>query len=268
MLRSLKELERYKVTATDGDIGHVVNFLLDDEHWVIRHLVVDTGGFLDGRRVLISPISFQEVDWANKRFHLALTIDTIKSCPRVNWDKPVTRQHELDYYGHHRYPHYWGSSWMWGTGNTPGLLANSQRNESQEDVPGNSGDIHLRGANEVCGYFIQGSDEAIGHVEDFIVDDETWAIRYLVINTSNWLFGKNVLVAPHWATSVSWEERNVYVALSRQEIKDSPVWNPTDVIDRGFEARLHMHYGLPAYWADRERRPRVQPPHHVGNPPG
>jgi hypothetical protein len=62
MLRSLKEFERYQVSATDGDIGTVANFLLDDERWVVRYLVAKTGGFFDDREVLITPISFRQVD--------------------------------------------------------------------------------------------------------------------------------------------------------------------------------------------------------------
>jgi len=268
MLRNLKDLERYKVTATDGDVGHVVDFLLDDERWVIRYLVVETSGFLDGRRVLITPMSFRAVDWSTKRFHLALTMDKIKNSPSVNVDKPVIRQHELDYYGHYRYPHYWGSSWMWGNGDTPGSLANGEWNEVSAKHSADFGDAHLRSANEICGYYIQGSDESIGHVEDFIVDDETWAVRYLIVNTSNWLFGKEVLIAPRWATSISWDERNVYVAMSRQSIKDSPEWNGIESVNRDYESRLYHHYGHPAYWDDGERRSRVPPRHHAGRHPG
>ena len=117
-----------------------------------------------------------------------------------------------------------------------------------------SGDVHLRSAQEVRGYHIQGSDEAIGHVEDFIVDDETWEVRYLVIDTSNWWFGKKVLVAPHWASRISWEERKVYVDLSRQAIKNSPEWNATAAVNREYEARLYDYYGRPVYW-DTDDRP-------------
>ena len=101
MLRSLKDLERYTVNATDGDLGTVVNFLLDDQRWIVRYLVVESGGFLDGRRVLISPIFFRQAEWLTRRFHLALTIDKVKKSPSVNVDQPVSRQHEQDYYGYY-----------------------------------------------------------------------------------------------------------------------------------------------------------------------
>jgi hypothetical protein len=250
MLRSLEDLARYRVSATDGDIGSVADFLLDDERWTIRYLVAETGDFFDERRVLISPISFRQAEWLTHRFHLALTMDKIKNSPSVDVDKPVSRQHERDYFRYYGYRHYWGDAGPWGMGEDPSLLAASTWNERPaEHCDEQTGDVHLRSARELRGYHIQGSDEAIGHVEDFIVDDESWGIRYLVIDTSNWWLGKKVLVAPHWASRISWEESKVYVDLSRQAIKDSPERNASAAINREYEARLYDYYGRPVYWA-------------------
>ena len=113
-----------------------------------------------------------------------------------------------------------------------------------------SNDVHLRSAKELRGYHIQGTDAAIGHVADFIIDDQTWQVRYLVVDTSNWWFGKKVLVAPHWASSVIWENRNVYVDLTRQAIKNSPEWNSNAPVNREYEMRLYDYYGRPSYWAN------------------
>jgi hypothetical protein len=141
---------------------------------------------------------------ASRRFHLALTVDKIKNSPSIDTDKPVSRQHEQDYFGYYGYPYYWGGAGPWGTGIYPAMLAKGALPEAPDDSA--PGDVHLRSAREIRGYHIQGSDEAIGHLDDLIVDDETWEVRYLVVDTSNWWFGKKVLVAPHWASSVSWEE--------------------------------------------------------------
>jgi hypothetical protein len=269
MLRSLKDLERYTVSATDGDIGSVVNFLLDDEHWTVRYLVAETGAFFDGRRVLISPISFRQAEWVDRRFHLALTKDKIKNSPGVDVDEPVSRQHERELYRYYGYPYYWGYVGPWGKGKYPGLLAASTWDEQPaEHSDEATGDVHLRSAKEVRGYRIQGSDEAIGHVEDFIVDDETWEVRYLVIDTSNWWFGKKVLLAPRWASRVSWGEMKVYVDLSRQAIKDAPEWNPSAAINREYEARLYDYYGRPLYWDSGDRPVGGAPPHRSGSHPG
>ena len=258
MLRSLKDLERYTVSATDGDIGSVEDFFLDDEQWTIRYLVVDTVKFLDGREVLISPISFRQAEWSTHRFHLALTMAAIENCPSVDMDKPVSRQHEQDFNQYYGYPPYWGYSGVWGVGSSPALLAirtgevaAARATEKSEE---RSYDVHLRSTNEVRGYDIQGTDEAIGHVEDFIVDDETWEVRYLVIDTSNWWFGKKVLVAPKWASRISWEEKVVHVEMSRESIKNSPVFDPSLVINREYETHLYAYFGRPAYWAPDGRQ--------------
>jgi len=261
MLRSLKNLERYAVSATDGEVGSVVDFLLDDQRWVVRYLIVETGDLLGGERELISPISFRKADWSTRRFHVALTMDSVRNSPSVDVDKPVSRQHERDYFRYYGYPYYWEESGIWGMGIYPGLLAGVGWNETpaeQSDQP--AGDVHLRSAAEVRGYHIQGSDDPIGHVEDFIVDDETWVVRYLVVDTSNWWFGKKVLVAPHWAERVSWEERMIYVDVTRQAIKNSPEWNAADGINREYEERLYDYYGRPVYRGSADLLQDALPP--------
>ena len=249
MLRSLRDLERYTVSTTDGDIGSVVNFLLDDERWVVRYLVVETGGFLKGRRVLISPIFFGQAEWSTRRFHLALTMDQVRNSPSIDVDKPISRQHERDYYRHYGYPYYWGALGLWGGGAYPNSLEAGKWSE----VPGRPdeppGDTHLRSAQEVTGYRIHGSDGEIGHVADFIVDDETWDVRYLVVDTSNWWLGKKVLVAPYWATYIFWDDKMVQVDLSRQAVRSSPEWDAVAALNRDYEAQLYDHYGSPAYWS-------------------
>ena len=148
MLRSLKELERYKVSASDGDIGSVENFLFDDERWAVRYLVVDSGGFFDRASVLISPISFGHVDWSARSFHVALTMDKVRNSPTIDADRPVSRQHERDYYGYYGYPYYWGYGGLWGMGFYPGSLASGVWDDPAAEHA-NDGDVHLRSADEV-----------------------------------------------------------------------------------------------------------------------
>ena len=269
MQRSLKDLEGYTVSATDGEIGTVVNFLLDDERWIVRYLVVDTGGFWNaGSHVLISPISFRQADWSTRHFHLALTRDKIKQSPSVDVEKPVSRQHEVDFNRYYGYPLYWGYAGAWGMGAYPAMLAGGPWNEPPiEHVDKAPGDIHLRSAREVRGYHIQGKDATIGHVDDFIVDDATWEIRYLVIDTSNWWLGKKVLVAPDWAYRVSWRERMVYVDVSRDVIKSSPEWDATASINREYETHLYDYYGRPVYWDKTAGLPGSLMPRHSGSQP-
>ena len=150
----------------------------------------------------------------------------------------------------------------------PGLLAAGTLDEGPDEHSDKSGDVHLRSAKEVSGYHIQGSDHSIGHIEAFIVDDETWTVRYLVIDTSNWWFGKKVLISPHWASRVSWLERKVYVDMARQAIKDSPEWTATTGVHREFERRLHEYYGRPVYWVGGQPSEQTRPPQNTARRPG
>jgi hypothetical protein len=249
MLRSLNDLEQYAVSATDGDIGSVANFLLDDKRWTVRYLVVKAGGYFTGRQVLISPISFQRADWTTHRFHLALTKDKVKDSPSVDVDEPVSRQFERDYYRYYNYPYYWGSTGVWGVGGYPALLGSGTWIEPADLSDEEHRDPHLRSAKELTGYHIHGSDGVIGHIADFMVDDDTWELRYLVVQSAHWwVQGKKVLVAPCWASAVSWIDREVHVDLTRQAIKNSPEWDPGAVINREYESRLYDYYGRPVYW--------------------
>ncbi len=256
MLRNLRTLEHYTVCATDGEVGKVVNFLFDDQRWSIRYLVVDTGGFLNWHEVLISPISFSEVEWPTQKFHLALTKDKVRNSPSVDTQRPVSRQHEEAINNYYAYPNYWMYPDVWNTGAAQSALAVEAWSEPPSSNSEPSSDIHLRSAKEVRGYDIQATDDSIGHIDDFIVEDVDWEIRYLVIDTRNWWFGKKVLVAPQWAKGIRWEERNVYIGMSRRAIKDSPEWDPTAIISREYEARLYGHYGQLGYWNEGRRRER------------
>ena len=250
MLRSLKDLEGYTVNASDGDVGRVVDFLVEDERWTIRYLVVETGGFFDERRVLISPVSFGNVEWSTRRVDLALTKDKIKNSPSIDTNQPVSRQHEWNLFRYYDYPYYWGYSGLWGIGAYPRLLGTGDiYADSAERLEHAPGDVHLRSVNEILGYHIQGKDDAIGHLDDFIVDDETWELRYLVVDTSNWWFGKKALIAPHWASSVSFPDRKIQVDVPRQFVKNAPEWNSL-AINREYEARLYQYHGRPVYWRD------------------
>jgi sporulation protein YlmC with PRC-barrel domain len=261
MLRNLKNLEQYKVRAIDGDLGSVVDFLFDDERWTVRHLVVATGGLFARREVLLSPIALQRVDDDPKLVHVALTREQIKNSPSIDLDRPVSRQHERDYYDYYGYPYYWGYGGLWGMGYYPGGLAMvgaspyAYPSAPPRGRPGEPDeDVHLRSAKEVAGYHVEGTDGSIGHVQNFIVDDESWMIRYLVVDTSNWWMGKSVLIAPEWTTRISWSDKRVFLEMARATIKESPEWQPGESISRAYEERLSGHYGRPPMRRRGDRR--------------
>ena len=263
MLRSLKDLEHYTVTATDGVVGSVVGFLLDDESWAIRYLVVDRIHSA-GPRVLVTPISFRKADSSTRTFHLDLTREKVENSPSIDTDEPVSRQHERDLFGYYGYPYYWGNPGLWGAGIYPGLLAKTDRPHAPiEATSKHADDVHLRSTNELRGYHIQGTDAAVGHLDDLVVDDETWKVRYLVIDTSNWWVGRRVLVAPAWARTISWEQRKIRVDLTRQAIKGSPEWDPLAPVNREYESRLYDYYGRPEYWGNGDGQVTAPVPMHA-----
>jgi hypothetical protein len=258
MLRSASELHDYVIAATDGDIGHVKDFYFDDHSWVIRYLVVNTGSWLAGRRVLISPIALGTPQWSDRRLPVSISRQQVRSSPDIDTDRPVSRQQEQDYYGYYGYPYYWGGIGTWGGGYYPGFLQPGLR---QVDFPPEHGmsraqraraaaeDPNLRSCSEVIGYHIDAIDGDIGHVASMLVDEQSWAIRYLVVDTSNWWGGHQVLIAPEWISGVEWASRQVTVGLTRQAVKDSPDYRSTEELNRLAEAGLFAHYGREAYWA-------------------
>jgi sporulation protein YlmC with PRC-barrel domain len=247
MLRSLKKLEKFTLKATDGEIGNVQDFYFDDCRWIVRYLVVDTSRFWEAtHQVLVSPVSFRQADWATHEFHLALTVDKVKQSPGVDHHKPVSRQFEQDYFRYYGWPYYWSGDGLWGQWSYPGALAaNAASSSTDPSVPG---DPNLRSIQEVVGYHILVQGEGIGHVDDFIVDDEDWSIRYLVVTTNNGWLGKKILLAPLWVDQISWAGRTVSIGLDPEAIRASPEWKPDELVNREYETRLYDYYGRPGYW--------------------
>jgi hypothetical protein len=247
MMRSTKEVMGYTLQAVDGDIGRCRDFLFDDVQWTIRYMVADTGKWIPDKKVLISPISLAEPDWGSKRFPVHLTKDQIEGAPSIEEDQPVSLQHEVTVMRHYGYPYYWVGDGLWGMETTPAAL----RELAAERItvpPEPKGDPHLRSVEEVTGYHVQATDGDIGHVEEFVLDEETWALRYMVVDTRNWLPGKKVLVSPAWVSGFDWPEGRAVVDLTREQIKNSPEYDPNTPINREYEARLYDFYGWPAYW--------------------
>ncbi len=245
MLRSLKELKNYVIKAEDGDIGRSKDFLFDDAFWTIRFMVADTGKWLPGKKVLISPISLEKPDWVLHRFPVRLTKKQIEDGPEIDEAKPVSRQYEIKFYKYYGWPYYWAGNYAWGTEVTPNALFN-EKSLTDEQVA--TGDDHLRSVNEVLGYNIQAFDGQIGHVEDFIIDDRSWTIRYMIVDTKNWLPGKKVLVSPEWIESIDWKKSIVKVDLTQEAVKESPEFDPSAPVNREYEAKLYDFYGKPVYW--------------------
>src|SRR5664279_3441228 len=247
MLSKAKSLEGYKLDSLDGEIGKVKEFYFDDRHWTIRYLVAETGRWLTGRQVLISPYVLGAVNHAAKDIAVDLTKKQIEDSPSLDSDKPVSRQFETTYYGYYGMPMYWGGVYSWGDYPYPQRDRTrwSDQAQSKKDW-----DPDLRSTHDVSGHHVQAADGEIGHVEDFVIDAETWAIRYLIVGTRNWWPGKKVLISPQWIDRVSWSESKVFVSLSREAIKHSPEYTEASLLSRDYETGLYRHYNRPGYWID------------------
>jgi len=258
MLRRVSHLTASSVTAADGAIGNVTAAFFDDQSWAIRYLVVDTEKWLPAREVLISPYSISQPlpDLSDdKNIHVRLTREQVKASPDIDTHQPVSRQHEREYSAYYTYPEYWDGGDMWGMGGLP-LMATYPPSPEQiaaaetlraRDLA--SADSHLRSSVKVVGYDIQATDDSIGHVADFVFDDRSWAIRYLIVDTRNWWpGGKKVLVPTHWIDSIDWATSSVHVGLTREGVKASPEYDETIEIDRAYETRLHTAYNRKSYW--------------------
>ena len=251
MLTNATQLKGFVIRATDGELGTVDEFYFDDETWAIRYLTVETGGWLGGRQALISPISVVNTDWQAKRLDVALTKKQVENSPDIDTHRPVSRQHEAEYFGYYGYPNYWGGPFLWGPAYYPTGLAvptTASKKTLADRIRRESKDSHLRSGEVVTGYHVEATDGEIGHVQGFVMDDEAWAIRYIEVATRNWWPGKKVLVSPAWIQRVSWIDSMVFVGLSKEGIKAAPEFVESTPITRDYEKRLYRHYVRQPYW--------------------
>jgi hypothetical protein len=252
MLSKVSKLMGYRLRNHDEELGGVRDLYFDDELWTIRYLVADTGNWLTGRQVLISPHAIVDVDSETEQISVNLSKKQIEDCPSSDSDRPISREYEAVYSGYFGYPSYWCGPYMWGTYPYAGgayALAVRPNAGPKVDEPSEPRKInHLRSTHDVSGHHIMASDGEIGHVKDFFVEDKTWAIRYLLVDTVNWWPGKKVLISPKWITGVSWSESKVFVNLTRDLIQSSPEYTDSFPLDRQYEDAIHQHYGEPGYW--------------------
>lgn len=253
MLRQAKDILGYKIRARDGEIGQVDDLLFDDESWTVRYFVVETGGWLDRKRVLIAPEAVERPDWPVRELPVTLSQEQVRTSPDIDAKQPISRQRELDYRRHYAWPIYWGGGMypmvpgVWpAAGLYPANPAEPVRGEVRERVA--KQESHLRSEREVSGYKVDTADGQVGHVDDFLLDEENWAIRYLLVDTSDWLPGKNTLLPPAAVASVSWVDGSILARATKDELKNAPPFDPDRPVSRDYEAELFNYYDLKPYW--------------------
>lgn len=257
MLRSINDLRGLSIHAIDGDLGQADDFYFDDQEWAIRYVVADVGSWLERRKVLISPASIQMIAPDLKRLMTTLTKEQVKASPDWDTDRPVSRQYEVLFADYYKYPYYWGGPALWGYAPYPAkdtvtTALQTPPPEKMADMKAEIAQSHLRSTHIVSGYAIVADDGEIGNVHDFIFDDQSWQIHYLVIDTGKWLPGRKVLLSPRWIESIDWARSKVNVQLARETIKYAPDYDQAATIRREYEERVFGYYGKPGYWEEEQ----------------
>jgi hypothetical protein len=229
--------------------------------WLTRYLVVDTGKWLPGEEVMISPIEIVKENWKDKTLHVALTREEIKNRHDIDTDPPVSRQKELERFTSLQLTPFWTTSLILVP---PSLLPSLTPSSNKEpmngeassggNLKGTKAKFQLRSTKEVIGYRINARDGTFGNILDFIIHDGTvdqvsaWVIRYIVVDMNDHSPDKKVLLSPMWIDKVSWEEETVDIDLLIESIKRSPRYDPAAPINRVYETQLYDYYGRPKYW--------------------
>jgi len=239
MLHTLNDMIGTTIRATDGSLGPVHDFYFDDSTWTIRYMVADTDAALSGRKVLIGLVALGTPDWQSETFSVNLTCEQVRTSPAVDTEKPVFRQHEIDLHLHYSWPAYWDAGYGGTFGITPYPLFEKPLEEQEPSSSANEENPHLRSTRQITGYHIHATDGVIGHCTDFIVDEETWEIAYLVIETGNWFMGEKVLVAVKWINNIQWSDDCIYVNLSRTMVKSSPEFDPSKTVLRTYSKDVY-----------------------------
>jgi hypothetical protein len=241
----------YAIEASNGRLGTVSDLLFEDVGRVVRWLVVDTGNWLPGRKVLLPLSALGRPDRALRHFPVKLTMQHVKDSPDIDTNRPVSRQIEAHIYDYSGWDPYWDGSFLqmsnamatpfiaplYEPGSTPPDLARA-------DAQPNEGDPHLRSIAIITGYHLHAADGEIGHVEDFLVDVVDWSIRYIKVDTRNWWPGERVLISPRSVREIDWADRLVQVDVNRQKIKDGPPYDPSVTVDGAYAEEFLTYYGI------------------------
>lgn len=243
--RRMRDFTTLVLEGMDGQVGRVQDLYFDDHTWAVRYLIVRTGGWLMGRDVLMAPIAVGGIDDTNSLMRINLRREQIEQAPSIEKAKPLSRLYEEAYYKHFRWLPYWQLDMTGLTNAIP--HAGRPVTGLDETFPSEPLEqSRLRSGAEVAGYGIHAKDAEIGHLEDLVIDDEDWIVRYVEVDTRNWLPGKKVLAQTGRIEQIDWHSRSVAMSLSRHAIESAPSYDPSMLITPDYEIRLFTHYAKDA----------------------
>ncbi|MDP3294642.1 MAG: PRC-barrel domain-containing protein [Nevskia sp.] len=254
MLHRMDKLIGLRVVASDGEVGTVGDVYFDDYRWAARYLTVETGSWLDSRKLLISPLAIDSVDYEQGTIGIRLDRQQVRDSPDIDTRRPMSRQHELGYFNYYGYPDYHSGPLLWGLTPYPmvpdeaslpltiSALVEVANTDAERDVS------HLRSAGDICDFVLHATDDVIGHFEDFILESDSWALRYVVVETSNFWVNKHVVVPVQWITRIDQTESQVHVDVPSAQIREAPEYDPAIALSRDYETQLFGHYQRQGYW--------------------
>lgn len=256
MIRKLRDLIGFRVVASDIDVGTVRDFYFDDLEWTLRYIVVDLDEAFGNRPVLLAPLGLKQPDMDLHSIPVHLSSDKIMNSPSIDARKPVSRQEEEQLYQYYQWPVYWNPVGGFGLGvgdlsSIPMMEMEADLREQSEEsrIAQEQGENpHLRSIEEVTGYHIMASENSIGEVQNFLIEDNTWRIIYLLVDINGILPGGKVTLSPEWVDRVSWSQSLIYVDLDVETIRTAPEYDPDQMMDRDYEAQLYEHFHRPKYW--------------------
>ncbi len=238
MLCTAKRLKSYKLKCIDGEIGHAKDFYFDTRHWTVRYLSMETGGWLSGRKVMVSPYALDSIVHSEQYLSCTLTKEQIENGPSLNYDQLVSPQFETDYHGYFGWPLYWDGPHSWGK--YPYVRCDhdqwSDYTDSKAWTP------HLQNTRDVSGHQLHVTDGKSGHIDDFIINVKTWMIRYLIVSLRDWWSENKVLISPRWVDRISNGESKIFVDFSCESLKRSPKYTEESLLTLNCETELYLNY--------------------------
>jgi hypothetical protein len=214
MLRSARNILGHRVSAKDGDIGHCVDFLVDPVNWSVRYFVVEAGPWLSGRRLILSPLALSKAEWTSRRMVLDASRTQVETAPVLEDDALLSREHEMDLFRHYG----------WSINGLSPISDEAPRSDRSRPPPLGPA---LRSVKNVLSYGLEAEGNPAGQVDDFIVDDDSWFLQYLVVESQSWLSGRKVLAPTEHIVGVDWEARSLELALPIAAIEEAPEYHPT-----------------------------------------
>jgi hypothetical protein len=206
MLWNASMMKGYTVLGLDGHLGTVSDLLFDDTSWKMRWLVVSTGDWFPGREVLLPVSALRYPDPARQQFGVSLTAQQIQDSPHLDSDLPVSRQVEVGSARHH--------------------TAAEPRTDYAVLSELKPNDPHLRSMEAVIGHRVHAIDGLVGHVDDFLINDADWSVRFVKVDTRNWGPTQRALLPPRLIRRIDWLARAVHLEVDRREIENRSLHDP------------------------------------------